>query len=475
MNKRLVIVCFTISILSFGVITPSISALEGTIQVGVNPYGLLYDNINGNVYVANFGSNSISVIDTSINEVVATIPVEEKPRQMTLNAENGNLYVMNSGSNSISVIDTSINEVVATIPVGAQPSGGAYNPHSNTLLVANNNFSNQGETLTIINTLENEVIGHQNGGSLPWGMAFNPINGDIYVTNQNTQSVTVIDGQTNEPKQTIPVGSDPIGIAINPISQKIYVTNHEGVNSGTVSVINATTNEVINTISLGNHTQPIAVTFNSNNNTVYVTDQVDRTVFVIDGSTDNIIGNISTGSGPAGAAFVPETESLYVTNYYTNLVRFYGTDSVNTSNRISDNTFTENHTENLKKSVFEVSDSVSIFLDDESLPDGSYLPLYDSSPYKINKGHIAAKIPCSSDNSTNIDILTGQAPNLTLAETKFIPELSQLGDLCMYHGDISSDSSKIITDIAISNNSTEEIEFPETSSIVINVNEISQI
>jgi YVTN family beta-propeller protein len=44
-----------------------------TITVGTGPYGDLFDPANGNIYVANVGSNSVSVIDGSTNTVIATV------------------------------------------------------------------------------------------------------------------------------------------------------------------------------------------------------------------------------------------------------------------------------------------------------------------------------------------------------------------------------------------------------------------
>ena len=45
---------------------------------------------------------------------------------------------------------------------------------------------------------------------------------------------------------TIPVGNDPNGIAVTPDGSKVYVTNYNA--SGTVRVINTTTDSVVATI-----------------------------------------------------------------------------------------------------------------------------------------------------------------------------------------------------------------------------------
>ena len=120
-------------------------------------------------------------------------------------------------------------------------------------------------------------------------------------------------------------------------------------------------------------------------------------------------------------------------------------------------------------------DSQTVLLEGESLPEGSFIHLYDSTPYKIMNGHIAAKLPCSDANSTEVNVLIGQAPNLQPAELEFVGPLSTPGELCLYHVDIASDETTAITDIAIQNNSTEDIDFPATSTIVLGVNEIAHL
>jgi hypothetical protein len=120
-------------------------------------------------------------------------------------------------------------------------------------------------------------------------------------------------------------------------------------------------------------------------------------------------------------------------------------------------------------------DSQTVLLEGESLPEGSFIHLYDSTPYKIMNGHIAAKVPCSDANSTEVNVLIGQAPNLQPAELEFVGPLSTPGELCLYHVDIASDETTAITDIAIQNNSTEDIDFPATSTIVLGVNEIAHL
>jgi len=122
-----------------------------------------------------------------------------------------------------------------------------------------------------------------------------------------------------------------------------------------------------------------------------------------------------------------------------------------------------------------VRDSSTVLLEGHQLPKVDFIHLYDTTPDKIVSGHVAAKLPCNSDNSTDVKILVGQAPNLHAADTEFISELSAPGALCLYHVDLMSKSTNAITDIAIQNNSTNDITFPPTSTVVIGVNKIAPL
>src|SRR5919202_2300080 len=122
-----------------------------------------------------------------------------------------------------------------------------------------------------------------------------------------------------------------------------------------------------------------------------------------------------------------------------------------------------------------VRDSETILLEGKTIPANDYIHLYDSTPYMITNGHVAAKLPCDASNTSPLKILIGQAPNLTPAELEFVKPLSTPGKLCIYHVDIPSKAGQVVTDIAIQNPTTSEIKLPATSSVVIGVNEIAPL
>ena len=122
-----------------------------------------------------------------------------------------------------------------------------------------------------------------------------------------------------------------------------------------------------------------------------------------------------------------------------------------------------------------VRDSQAILLEGKTIPAKDYIHLYDSTPYMITNGHVAAKIPCDTSNTSPLKILIGQAPNLKPAELEFVKPLSTPGKMCIYHVDIPSKAGGVVTDIAIQNPTTTEVKLPATSSVVIGVNEIAPL
>jgi hypothetical protein len=121
----------------------------------------------------------------------------------------------------------------------------------------------------------------------------------------------------------------------------------------------------------------------------------------------------------------------------------------------------------------EVRDSTAILLAGQTIPGGSFIHLYDSTPDAIATGHVAAKIPCNEDSNATLTILTGSAPNVQPAELELLPELSTPGDLCLYHADLASEQGgNMTTDIAIQNAGDEDVELPATSTVVIGVNKV---
>ena len=109
---------------------------------------------------------------------------------------------------------------------------------------------------------------------------------------------------------TITVGNSPFGVGVNPITNMIYVSNNA---DGTVTVIDGISNSVLG-LPIGVGINPQGITVNPMLNLIYVTDRVGNQVSVIDGATNTVIATIAVGGFPFDACFNPSTNLVYVTN-----------------------------------------------------------------------------------------------------------------------------------------------------------------
>ncbi len=179
------------------------------------------------------------------------------------------------------------------------------NPISNRIYVVNQNSNN----VTVIDGQNNSVVTHLPVGHSPDAVAVNSRTNKIYVVNFNDSRVSVIDGASNTNTATVPVGRYPVSVTVDPVSDMIYVANY---NDGTVTVIDGAQNVTIATIMVGESPDPIAA--DSVTNMIYTASFLDGTVSAIDGATQSVSATVKAGSAPRGAAVDPVRNRLYVAN-----------------------------------------------------------------------------------------------------------------------------------------------------------------
>ncbi len=103
-----------------------------SIDVGLHPSGLAWDEERHHLYVANSNSDSIAVVDTATNRSVETIAVQPfsrkvagaAPESVALSPDSNTLYAACAGINAVAVIDVSAAHphIAGLIPTGWYPN-----------------------------------------------------------------------------------------------------------------------------------------------------------------------------------------------------------------------------------------------------------------------------------------------------------------------------------------------------------------
>src|SRR5438876_138073 len=123
----------------------------------------------------------------------------------------------------------------------------------------------------------------------------------VFVTNEKSDNVTVIDAATRKVIQTIPVGKRPRGVAVSPDGRRVYVTNS---NSDTLSVIDARSLAVLSTVPAG--VDPEGLTPNRAGTALYVVNENELSVTVLDTDSLKITKKIAVGKEPETAVASPD-------------------------------------------------------------------------------------------------------------------------------------------------------------------------
>lgn len=137
-------------------------------------------------------------------------------------------------------------------------------------------------------------------------------NPNAYVTNNESNTVSVINATSHNLVATISGFNSPVGVAVTPDGTKAYVVNSQP-NPGTVSVINTAANTIVATITVGNGATLAAVSPDGKH--VYVPNSNDGTVSVIDTTVNRVTATITVGGAPLGAVVTPDNAHVYIANF----------------------------------------------------------------------------------------------------------------------------------------------------------------
>jgi YVTN family beta-propeller protein len=244
-----------------------------------------------------------------------------------------------AGIGSNTHIDVSGDTNVGVVPVGQSPvflgktlsnafviNSGAGNPPTVTVYTALLPQS------SIINTVTLPIAGQQGAVQTPIAGATNSA-GNIYIANRDSHNVSVISGSIFAVTDTVqlPALSHPVMIAGNSANNKIFVVN-QGTND--VTEISTIDNTIVATIPVG--LQPIWGVMSTDGLFVFIVNQGDGTVSVIDASLDIIlpcdkttptclannsikVGTTATPS-PNFAFYEPNLRRVYVSNTGENTI-----------------------------------------------------------------------------------------------------------------------------------------------------------
>ena len=236
---------------SMSVISRASNSVVATVDVGNHPSCVAVAPGVGHVYVGSTEPGKLSELDNTTHTAVITINIAEPPGQLVVAADR--LYVTSGAT--LWEIDMAAGSIVARVPLYSSLGGLAIGPDRVYISGAEGSFSGlQWRGLIILDRTTLSTISRIWFDNVPhepiWAarrLYMSGGAGEVLVLDQSAQLVT-----------TIRTGIDQwiAGMAATLDGSRIYVTSAE---SGSVSVIDTTTNTVTATIDVGGSASDIAV------------------------------------------------------------------------------------------------------------------------------------------------------------------------------------------------------------------------
>lgn len=173
------------------------------------------------LYVANFGSDSVSIFDLNTLNFVSTLGVGHEPALFAGDPDTNDVYLSLHGSDKVARLhDAYVASEYSDIPA---PYGLAFDPVNRRLYVASRGVHHK---VTVIDVPTGRVIGAIDVGAEPFVLAVNPDTGHLFVACGGR--VKVYRTRDWAPVATIPASAGAEeGIAVDAASDRVYVTSRD--------------------------------------------------------------------------------------------------------------------------------------------------------------------------------------------------------------------------------------------------------
>ena len=226
------------------------------------------------------------------------------------------LLVLNKDDRSVMFIDDSTGQIVQTLAVGLNPHEAVVSPEGRIAYV-----SNAGDnTLSIIALDTREVIGEirDDHWRFPHGLGITDDGRYLWVAATRSHGVWIYEREPNNPTWHELVNVVPTQhrmshmVHFSPDGGRAYVPNIE---SGVLTVFDTAAMSVINQIRVGPGPEGVAI--HPLDGTIYVANQGDDSLYVIDDRNYDQRHKLKLGSLPVRASFTHDGDLVLVANRHS--------------------------------------------------------------------------------------------------------------------------------------------------------------
>jgi YVTN family beta-propeller protein len=286
----------------------------GNLQMAVNP--------KTNMVYGPDASGQLYVIDGATNKVVTNIPVGNGSWNAWVYVPANLIYVGNVADHTVSIVDGNTNKVISTVPVSFDFGGIA----DGEVVGGNLLYVSGGATSTVhVVDLKSLTVLTDIPVTSAGAMAINPSAHLLYVAAQlfvgDASLVTVIDTTTNTVVNTFSAGDAQMAVtsmSVDPIHNELYASTVDYFDSNqyTVVALDATTGALLGrSVPLGTINQVLALPqqqkIAATGGKVGQGQGTFHDLIFIDGLSFGVYNVVTVGRYPNTVAFNPTTKQIY--------------------------------------------------------------------------------------------------------------------------------------------------------------------
>lgn len=278
----------------------------------------------------------------NLPKIVGSVTDNNAPDGLAIDEKTNTIYLLGtvfnadytSANSTLSVLDGYTNKIKKVIPFDSGVlQGVVWNEERDKLFVLVTDPTFTYSTLSLLDAKTDKVLKsvQLSGPGFADDMVLDHKTNKIFLP-QWTGPVTVLDAKTLQVVDIVP-GDNSYNVGINRKTDKVYVGN---IYDATLSVIDAKTDQLIDTILVGtpvfpddcyktnnctiNGSHPHGISVNEETNTIYVSNE-DGTFVTVDGNTDKVTSTITVANQELYDSAVDEkTNTVYVLVPYEGLV-----------------------------------------------------------------------------------------------------------------------------------------------------------
>lgn len=290
-----------------------------------NPSWVVYDPVNGELYVTDilqlFSSDepyAITVVNPTSGREITQIPVNNTVVDggLVVDPANGGVFAGIWGG-YVSVVNATTNQLSFPTFLGAAAdilSVMASNPVNGDILYAGEPSSSE---VILVNGSDFQNLSMSWLGGIVRGAAFDPNNREVYVSAGWAESnLTVLNADNLSIISNIRhVPSGPC--VFDPTNQYLYVAgipsiqpNGSNTDAGTVTVLNTVTNHVVTKLPVG--ILPVGVALDPVNGYLYVSNMLSNNISVVNTQTNQVVGSFNVPPFPYDVTYDSASRSLFI-------------------------------------------------------------------------------------------------------------------------------------------------------------------